>query len=115
MSVVVLESATPTARTEHRCNNCGRTIAPGETYHRQSNVYEDRAYTWKSCQHCEATAQLLDLYSWADDYGVGPDNFVNHDPETWAEARLCVLWRKQWRRKDGTLYPIPGKEGESDA
>ncbi len=42
----------PTARREHKCDECGRKIAPGEKYRRAFGVWEGHANTFRTCAHC---------------------------------------------------------------
>ena len=112
MSILVLADEQPVARKEHRCLCCYRTIEPGEKYHRQRNIGDDGPYVWKSCAHCAEMAVICDLWAWADDYGVAWDSYDQFEPSSLAELRLKALWRKGWRRGDGTLYSIPVKEGK---
>ncbi|GEL47427.1 hypothetical protein CHO01_25430 [Cellulomonas hominis] len=96
------------ARTEHPCSMCGRTIRPGERYHRSSQVNDGHAYTWRNCAHCEVLSELL---WWLDvpdpDYGLGADDVSEWEPETAAHLRLKALWDRGWTRKDGALHPVP--------
>lgn len=41
-----------TARKDHQCTECGRTIARGERYRYTFTVTEGRAETDKTCAHC---------------------------------------------------------------
>lgn len=100
----------PVARKPHRCNMCYRRIEPGERYLKAFVVDSGDAWTWKECEHCEAMIhilreQLLD----AIDYGEGysSDTMGEFEPSTIAEARLKVYWQHGWRRRDGTLRPVP--------
>lgn len=109
--VVTLSRAEPTARKSHRCSLCGRIVNKGETYERQANIYDGRAYTWKSCAHCTAFMSLH----------TSLRENVHYDAEGWDservwewdycasvwEARLRAMFRRRWTRRDGTLYPIP--------
>jgi len=73
--MLTLRSARPTARKAHRCDLCGSRIEPGETYDRQTNIYDGHLYDWLTCQPClpvfGAVITWLDGY-W-DDEGVGVD------------------------------------------
>ena len=42
----------PTARKDHRCGECGRTIKPGEEYEIYKGKYEGKIYTEKTCLDC---------------------------------------------------------------
>jgi hypothetical protein len=107
MSPVVLASENPVARVEHGCQLCGRTIEPGERYNRQRNIGDDGPYVFKACAHCNAYVRLTDLSSWCDD-GYTIDDVYEYEPCTMREARWRAQHRRKWRRRDGSLYPIPG-------
>ncbi|RIT32723.1 hypothetical protein D2E76_23210 [Mycobacteroides abscessus] len=100
----------PVARKPHRCNMCYRRIEPGERYLKSFNVDSGEGWTWKECEHCDAMLGLL----WHQlleplDYGEGydSDTMGEFEPSTIGEARLKVYWRHGWRRRDGTLRPVP--------
>lgn len=101
----------PKARTPHRCMWCYRTINPGEIYDRAFNRlgYGDKPYTWINCAHCLAFVQLADIQEWCGE-GITDECLIDYEPEGLWDLRLKALYRKKWRRKDGTLYPIPTKE-----
>jgi hypothetical protein len=105
--VVILESRTPCARKPHYCDWCSRVIDPGETYHRQATIGDDGFYTFRNCQHCQALVAILRLHDLMDGEGVSEEDIMEHEPGTVLHVRLKALWRNQWRRKDGTLYPVP--------
>lgn len=97
----------PRARTEHQCNDCHRTIRPGETY-RRGVVMDGTAWTWKECVHCEVLIDWLYRSNevWdGEDYG--PDTFADWEPRTLSDLRLKANWRRKWTRRDGSLVPIP--------
>ena len=41
-----------TARKEHRCCECGRTIRPGERHEYVFGIWDGRAETCSTCTHC---------------------------------------------------------------
>jgi hypothetical protein len=99
------------ARKLHRCHMCFRHIEPGETYRHQRNVDGGTAWTWKCCAHCDAAIHILDLWQgWhCGDEGLTHVDFEEFEPQTVAQARIKVGWRRRWRRKDGTLREVPTK------
>lgn len=103
---LVLGDETPTARKEHRCQLCERTIRPGEKYHRQRNIGDDGPYVFKNCAHCQTMLPLID-WDWGDGYTY--DEFDSWWPERGSveQWRLKVGWRRRWTHRDGTLYPVP--------
>lgn len=104
----------PRARKPHRCWTCFRTIDPGEVYHAQTGRYDGRFYEFKQCAHCWA---IWLIYRPEDGEGLisetGYDywrlegNFGSSHPYYITELRHRALFAKHWRRKDGTLYPVP--------
>lgn len=42
------------ARKQHKCNTCGRQIAPGETYVAHFSIFEGETNNEKICAECEA-------------------------------------------------------------
>jgi len=104
-----LSDSTPKARKAHKCQMCYRTIAPGEAYTRQANIGDDGFYDWINCQQCDVFLSL-DVSDYWDGYGVGFETVQDWEPDSVWELRLKALWRKKWRRKDGSLYPVPTKE-----
>jgi hypothetical protein len=47
------------ARKEHRCDECGRVIRPGERYRVAAGKWGGDFSTCKRCPHCEAVAGAL--------------------------------------------------------
>lgn len=95
-----------TARKEHRCTDCGRTIRPGETYRRGVN-FDGGAWTWKDCRHCDYVLRKYDI-AWDGEYS--PDTFVEWAGDGFqdlTEARLQAGYRKRWTTAGGNLWPLP--------
>ncbi len=99
-------STHPKARVSHRCVMCGRTVHPGETYLRTAAMGEGTAWTWKECVHCAAFVQYAYGISWHED-SYGEELLIEFEPKTVAQARVRAQHRRQWRRRDGSLYPVP--------
>jgi hypothetical protein len=55
----VSSSTTHVARKEHRCDECSRTISPGERYRATFYVFDGSADTHKLCRHCQIAADWL--------------------------------------------------------
>ena len=95
----LLSSKTVTARKPHRCGSCSTVaVQPGDTYTRESYVYDGRAYTWVSCADCAAL--MPEVWDWAGmpDEGVGPDEYAewaldHRDDPTHGEAARAFLIR----------------------
>lgn len=96
------------ARKSHQCFTCFRTIDAGEHYSAQFVVYYDIAQRLKQCTHCIA---VWDIWRPEDMDGLisegGYDDWLWGDTADLPELRAKVQYRMKWRRKDGTLHPIP--------
>jgi hypothetical protein len=112
MRVLVLgETTNPVARRDHRCQLCSREIQSGERYNRQRNIGDDGPYVFKACAHCTAMVKVLNEIEgdWYDDWeGYSYTDLLEFDPSAIYTARLRVMFRRGWRRRDGSLYPVPG-------
>lgn len=121
----LIDSGQRKARKEHRCDECGRTIEPGETYRYWTTLFEGDISTDKMCAHCQGTLDLGAALTgcpkrwwWSMLHDLDPETgFVGnvlHDDEhhlTQAQKRRMlrtVEGRKaKWRRRDGRLRPVP--------
>jgi hypothetical protein len=54
----IYSATKPRARKEHRCDECGAKIKPGEQYENVFGVWEGYGSTWKTCERC------YDLRQW---------------------------------------------------
>ena len=100
------------ARKSHKCAECGRVIAPGETYQWVAAKWDGQIDTIKTCAHCVIAQKWLtkecggflhhavieDLREHIDESGVRHYGF--------ALGRLAVNAQNDWRRK-GALVPVP--------
>jgi hypothetical protein len=102
-----------TARKNHQCMECDRTIARGETYHRATMLFDDRWDTCKLCAHCEAVAEWLSVVCGGYLYGGIGEELIEHwdeEPElrSMGLARAIYGRERGWRSKFGRgLLPIP--------
>jgi hypothetical protein len=100
------------ARKPHKCEECRRTIEPGELYQHVSAKWEGDLDTVKTCSHCVVAQKWLqkecggflhhavldDLEEHVREYGVSHYGF--------GLARMVVLSQNGWRRR-GQIVPIP--------
>lgn len=96
-----------TARKPHHCELCGRQIEPGERYLHQRNKESGDIWTWRNCAHCDVLLEILSRIGTDSDWGVTAVDVGEWEPETIAQMRLKVYWKLRWRRRDGSLYPVP--------
>ena len=65
----------PIARKAHRCQMCGGPINPGETYRRDTLVYDGRMYDWIECPACTTDGICTEVHAYTGggiyDEGVG--------------------------------------------
>lgn len=124
---LTLDSGVRRARKAHTCMECRRQIEPGETYHYWTTKdleYDRGVETQKMCAHCWGTIDLgcaltgcppawywTMLFDLGDDGGFVGD-ILGHDlvlskAGRFAMLRAHVAGKRGWKRKDGTLYPVP--------
>lgn len=110
------KSSHPVARKAHVCDQCGRTISPGERYYRFEQVSDyDGIETQKTCEQCRRLERdLWDIeIRGEDDYGREcyaclPELHQNYDlptEEPWPTR--FALHRAQWQTADGLLAAYP--------
>lgn len=75
-----------TARKAHRCQLCAGRITHGSRYYAQTNVYDGRIYTFKTCQWCEESGVINEVSDWSGwlDEGVYED--------------MVIEWADEWMR-----------------
>lgn len=92
--VTTLQHGTRRARKAYRCGMCFARIRPGDLYAFQSNIYDDRAYTWRECLACDrdnVCTYVHDFTGGYHDEGVDFEAAVE-----WAED--AVGWPRYWMR-----------------
>lgn len=116
------------ARKPHRCSECRRTIAKGETYQETSGLWDGGWETFRWCIHCVESCKIINTslkdfcfcYGslWEATTNVGSDSYNwidRHYDRSWPPgvARLIVSARRKWtyRRgcKIGQLVPVPSQ------
>ena len=92
------------ARKGHTCELCRRTIRSGERYLRGAGMNGSTAWSWAQCAHCTAILNLArDPYETDFEW----ETIADWSPQTTAQLRALVMWRRQWTRSDGSPFPIP--------
>lgn len=107
----------PVARKPHDCLDCDRRIEPGERYARIVWAEYGRLGTEAVCLHCHVAALAIgardDLFweemLWGGLHAALPfaDGRAIDDLDVISLCRLEVGFRRAWRRRDGTLMPVP--------
>jgi hypothetical protein len=103
------------ARKEHKCSECGRTIAIGEIYRHIWGVWNGDSHTFWWCSHCIAGQQAAAALTDCDCYCFGGlwDQFWEdcRDHKSFALYRLLIGEQRKWRirrgPRAGQLMPIP--------
>jgi len=98
------------ARKQHQCQECGRTIKPGERYMFIFTVFEGEARGNKVCAHCEIACDWLRsncggymLHAVEEDIDQHVEEYRRMDI-----ARLAVGMRRNWQRiRKAGLMPVP--------
>lgn len=74
----LLHESAPTARKTHHCSLCTGAIHPGQTYSRDTLVYDGFVYDWLTCPACSADGILTMAFDWSyRDEGI--DAEVTHE------------------------------------
>ena len=100
------------ARKHHKCEECGRQIAPGEEYERAAMMYDREWSQFTTCSHCKVGHQwLLDNCNGFMHAGLieEMEEHATEYPEIKIGfLRIKVGMRRKWRRSDGTgLMDLP--------
>lgn len=101
--------STQKARKEHRCGECGRTISPGEVYHKVFGVQDGDPFSGKWCSHCNVAKDWLWENCGGSILGMIEEDIREHVEEysRMDIARLAVGMGRDWQRFHGGLMPLP--------
>lgn len=106
-----IRHARPTARKAHKCDECGRTIAPPEIYRLHVFVEEGRFDRSITCAHCGVAQDWLSAECGGYLYHGVADDIQEHVEERHYGldlARLAIGIKRQWRRlRSDSLMPVP--------
>lgn len=111
------------AGKEHRCIECGRTIAKDERHERYGALYDGRMSSGRTCAHCvEARRWLMKVCNGWLFEGVETDlgEHVGRGDEWWVgdlHLYRVVRWMgDDWKsRRTGELIPLERVAAEVDA
>jgi hypothetical protein len=121
-----LSSGERRARVSHKCEECDRTIDPGEPYRYWTGIDEamGQIVTQKMCQHCWNTIDLGAEFTgcprnwyWSvvhdlsarDEGGFVADILYEHDltiSQKRAMVRCLRGYRRRWRDGHGNVLPL---------
>lgn len=107
-----------TARKEHRCGECHRTIYPGERYTYASWKFDGDFSSAKMCRHCSVAADWLNENCGGFLISGIREDIQQHVSDYRGDAacvprlkRIDVGMRRKWKvgygAKRGQLMPIP--------
>ena len=68
MARKIEDKFTPTARKTHFCSLCTGPIHPGQTYVRDTLVYDGSVYDWLTCPACVADSIHMLALDWSGGY-----------------------------------------------
>lgn len=96
----LVKTRTPRARKPQWCNACqAHTIAPGQTYRRDTYTYDGRIYDWPLCLPCKAITGYVFDWCHRPEEGIGPEAYQDwasdhhDDPEVGEVARAYLKRR----------------------
>lgn len=107
------------ARKPHKCYECRRAIAKGETYTEHSGLWRDGGWmTFRWCEHCAAAQEVHQAITKCHCYTFGGlwegirDSLPGFgDVRDVAVCRLIAGMDREWRRRrgprKGELMPLP--------
>lgn len=64
----LLRESSPTARKTHNCSLCAGLISTGQTYSRDTLVYDGHIYDWLTCSACTEDGILQLAFDWSYTY-----------------------------------------------
>lgn len=97
------------ARKDRKCGECNRVISKGEKYRYITGLQEGSWFDGSQCIHCTVIAHWLSIECHGYLLGAVWEDFEEHatNYNDFSLLRRFVEMRKHWRRKDGSLYPVP--------
>jgi hypothetical protein len=98
-----------TARKDHRCGECARSISKGETYWYASGVHGRRGFSAKTCDHCHIASDWLTANCSGYMYGSQIEDIHEHAEANIPMLRIVVGARRQWKSfsDPSRLLPAP--------
>lgn len=112
--VTVLRESNVKARKRHKCGECFRQIGVGEVYLLEATVFDALFSTHKTCSHCLVARRWLLKNCSGFIYGDIKEDIREHCGEGYGGfwlGRIAVGMSWKWRRKNGSLLPVPHTKG----
>lgn len=108
-TVEVLSSSWHTARITHKCNECRRSISPGERYFSDRYVFDGQFCNHKVCAHCMVVREWLQDECGGFVYGGVEEDIREHAYSSYPMdvKRLAVGMWWDWTTPSGRLMPVP--------
>ena len=125
MSTHFVSASTATARKEHQCEECSRTITAGEQYQRLAGNWEGSFWSMKSCAHCNELRTIIanidpgfmesmygGLHVWVGETGMSPGElYYYHSNANMLSLHRWSKWfQGRWRDSAGVLRELPTAE-----
>lgn len=109
--VTMLAERQPIARIQHRCDECKRTIEPGERYRSESMIHDGAFRSHKTCAHCEVARLWLNRECGGWVFGAVLEDIIEHagDYKRIDIYRIAAGMRRRWRDRHGALVPTPSR------
>lgn len=123
MSGSFYSEGTVTARKQHKCGDCGRTIEPGTQYVKTAGAVYGDFWTWKSCRHCHVLRQIVraideDTYYDEDGFNLRDWFYDNNSPaeiryhvqdpiKALGYYRIVRWYGDRWLDRNGQLREVP--------
>lgn len=108
--VTVLRDNIRTARKEHTCHECFRTIRAGESYRNESYTFDGTAVTHKTCRHCDVVRDWLNGECGGFLYGGIEEDIQEHAESGYYPVQIKLMavgMSRNWTTKRGALWRIP--------
>lgn len=81
----LLRRSTPTARKTHYCSLCTGPVMSGQTYTRETVVYDGHIYDWLTCTPCLDDEIYQIALGWSSRFGEGIEPEIVYE---WAEETV---------------------------
>lgn len=94
-----------TARKQHKCLECYRSIEPGEQYERVRAKWDGNISEYKTCQQCLAVREWLNEVCSGFIFGCVRQDLHEHWQEGYGIwlGKASVWMKRKWHKRDGTL------------